>query len=598
MSSIKTLPKRKDSDSKYQWKLEDIFQSDTQWKETLEKMSDITVLEQYKGTLSQSAQQLFDCLTLYDEVSSIVDKLYVYAFMRFHEDSTNTFYQNISNQAESLLVQYTAKTSFIIPEIIEIPENVLTSFLEQKEELRQYKHFLHNITRQKSHTLSAREEEILAKTQELSGSAQNIFVMLNDADIKFPVIQDENGNQTELTKGRYVSFLESSNRQVRKDAFTALYFTYLKQKNTLTSIYQASVKNDVFYADIRKYPSALNMALADDHIPPSVYTNLIKTVHESIPLLHRYVALRKKILGVKELHMYDLYAPLVPELDFNIEYEKAKQTVIEALSVLGKDYTDILKKGFDSGWIDVYENEGKRSGAYSWGTSTAHPYVLLNYTNTINNLFTVAHEMGHALHSYFTWKKQPYIYSGHKIFVAEVASTCNEALLMEYLLKNTTDITMQKYLINYFMEQFRGTFFRQTMFAEFEMITHEMIERGEPLTCEKLMEIYHNLNRFYFGDDIVIDNEIDIEWARIPHFYNAFYVYQYATGYCAAIALSRNILTEGKPAVERYLDFLSKGNSQYSIDLLKDAGIDMTSPQPLKNAMTVFESLLNQMETF
>ena len=596
MQTVKTLPKRNELDKKYTWKVEDIYPSDEAWKKELESATDISRLENFQGKLADSAKMLFDCLALYHEISCVVDRLYVYATMKFHEDSTNSFYQSMSNQAELLLIEYSAKTSFLIPEIVEIPEKKLEEFLNEEKGLELYQHFLENVNRQKMHTLSKKEEELLAKTAELANAPQTIFTMLNDADMRFPNIKDENGKEVQLTKGRYTTFLESQNREVRKEAFEALYDTYLKQKNTLAAAYYASVKGDVFYASARNYKSALEAALEDDKIPVSVYDTLIETVHESIPLLHRYVSLRKKLLGVDELHMYDLYVPVVSQVQKEISYEEAKETVQKALSVMGDDYVNALKKGFDGGWIDVYENEGKRSGAYSWGTYSAHPYVLLNHNNTINSMFTVAHEMGHALHSYFTWQKQPYVYSGHKIFVAEVASTCNEALLMEHLLKHTDEKEMKKYLINYFLEQFRGTFFRQTMFAEFEKITHEMAERGDPLTCENLSKIYHDLNVFYFGNDIVVDEKIDIEWARIPHFYNAFYVYQYATGYCAAIALSRQILSEGAPAVKRYLGFLSKGNAQYSIDLLKGAGVDMTKKQPLQQAMKVFEELLNELE--
>lgn len=596
MQTVKTLPKRNEVDKKYTWKIEDIYPSDEAWQKEFNSAKNSSYLENFQGKLADSAKTLFDCLTLYHEISCIVHKLYVYATMKFHEDSTNSFYQSMSNQIELLLIEYSAKTSFLIPEIIEIPEKILQEFLKEEKGLELYEHFLENITRQKKYTLSKKEEELLAKTAELSNAPKTIFTMLNDADIHFPNIKDENGKEIQLTKGRYMAFLESQNREVRKEAFEVLYDTYLKQKNTLAAAYYASVKSDVFYANARNYNSSLEAALEDDKIPVSVYDILIETVHESIPLLHRYVSLRKKLLGVDELHMYDLYVPLVGEVQKEISFEEAKETVQKALSVMGNDYANALKKGFDGGWIDVYENEGKRSGAYSWGTYSVHPYVLLNYNNTINNMFTVAHEMGHALHSHFTWKTQPCVYSSYKIFVAEVASTCNEALLMEYLLKHTDEKEMKKYLINYFLEQFRGTFFRQTMFAEFEKITHEMVERGEPLTCETLSKIYHDLNVFYFGKDIVIDEKIDIEWARIPHFYNAFYVYQYATGYCAAIALSKQILSEGAPAVKRYLDFLSKGNAEYSIDLLKGAGVDMTKKEPLQQAMNVFEELLNELE--
>lgn len=593
----KLLPTRSEADKKYMWDLENLYPTDSKWNEEyISAEKSFSILESYKGKLSSSSKNLYDCLKKCDEISIIIDKLYVYANMRFHEDSTNSFYQSLSNKSEMLIVKYSSQTAYIMPEIIEIPETTLTNFINTDENLKIYSHFLENIIRQKSHTLSDKEEEILAKTSEISDSAESIFVMINDADIKFPDINDASGNLTPLTKGRYVTFLESSDRTVRKAAFDALYSTYCNQKNTLSATYYSNVKKDIFYSSVRKYPSSLECALDNDKIPVSVYSNLIETAHKYIPLLHRYVDLRKKMLGLDELHMYDLYVPLVAEADMKITYEEAKLKVIEGLAPMGDDYINSLKKGLNGGWIDVYENQGKRGGAYSWGTYSGHPYVLLNHNDTINSMFTLAHEMGHALHSYYTWETQPYIYSGHKIFVAEVASTVNEALLMEHMLKVTTDKKTEKYLINYFLEQFRGTFFRQTMFAEFEKITHEMVERGEPLTHDILNKIYHDLNVQYFGSGIIVDDAIDIEWARIPHFYNAFYVYQYATGYSAAIALSRKIIKEGEPAVKAYKEFLSKGNSEYSIDLLKGAGVDMTTKTPLENAMAVFEELLNKLE--
>ena len=591
------LPKRTEINTNFAWHLEDIYSSTEIWEKDFEiSQKNIDDLRNFSGKISTSAQNLLDCLNKNNEASLIIEKLYVYAFMHFHEDSTNTVYQQLSSKAENIMIQYSAATAFIVPEILTMSEQAIQNIINQND-FKVYRHFLENILRQKQHILSAQQEEFLAQASEIGGAPQTIFTMLNDADMKFAVIKNEKGENVELTKGRYISFLENKNRRVRKDAFEALYDSYLKQKNTIAATYSASVKSDVFFAKARNYTSSLSATLEDDNIPVAVYDNLIETVHQYLPLMHRYVALRKKLLGLDDIHMYDLYVPIVAEADKKISYDEAKQTVYKALQILGKDYTQALQKGFDSGWIDVYENEGKRSGAYSWGVYGVHPYVLLNHNDNINSMFTLAHEMGHALHSYFTWQKQPYIYGGHKIFVAEVASTCNEALLMHYLLQNTNDIAYKKYLINYYMEQFRGTLFRQTMFAEFEKITHEMVEKGEPLTCENMSEIYYHLNKQYFGDDIVIDEQIAIEWARIPHFYNAFYVYQYATGYSAAIALSEQIIKQGQPAIDRYLDFLSKGNSEYSIDLLKGAGVDMTSTEPIKNAMKVFEDLLNQMES-
>lgn len=595
-----TLPKRSDVAAADKWHIEDYYENDSLWEEAYTMlMEEIPELAAYSGHLGESAATLLACLEKNQELSLILDQVYTYANMRMHEDSANAFYQGMASRAEMLLIRYSDAISFLTPEILSLPEDVLADFrMERAEDFHLYDHFFDNLLRQKAHTLSPAEESLLAKTAELGGAPQNIFTMLNDADMRFGDITDADGDKVPLTKGRYVTFLESSDRCVRKEAFQTLYASYLKQKNTLAATYAASVKSDVFFASARKYDSARAMALYDDNIPLSVYDNLIETVHANLHLMHRYVALRKKLLGLDEVHMYDLYAPLVEDVDAKITFEEAKETVEKALAVMGKKYTDALHYGMNAGWIDVYENEGKRSGAYSWGSYGVHPYVLLNHNDTVNSMFTLAHEMGHALHSYFTWEKQPYLYSGHKIFVAEVASTCNEALLMEYLLKTTENKNIRKYLVNYFLEQFRGTLFRQTMFAEFEKITHEMAEKGEPLTWEGMNKIYHDLNRLYFGDDIVIDEEIDIEWARIPHFYNAFYVYQYATGYSAAIALSRKILSEGQPAVDAYLDFLSKGDSEYSIDLLKGAGVDMSKKDAVENAMAVFESLLDEMEKF
>ncbi len=594
-----TIPERKDTDPRYHWKIEDYFKTDADWEAAYTALeAAIPEITAFSGKLADSADTLLACLQKNEALSLRLDHLYTYASMRLHEDSANAFYQGLASRAELLLIRYSAAVSFLTPELLAIPEEKLTAFRQEKAaDLAVYDHFFHSLLRQKAHTLSPTEEHLLAKTAELGGAPQQIFTMLNDADIRFPSIHTADGEELELTKGRYITFLESPDRTIRQQAFQNLYSVYMAQKNTLAATYAASVKSDVFFAEARSYGSAMEMALADDNIPLSVYDTLIDTVHQNLPLLHRYVSLRKRELGVDELHMYDLYVPLVPDADIKIPYAEAKKTVTEALAVMGEAYGNALTHGMESGWIDVYENKGKRGGAYSWGSYGVHPFVLLNHNDTINSMFTLAHEMGHALHSYFTWEKQPYLYADHKIFVAEVASTCNEALLMQHLLKTTTDRTMRKYLINYFLEQFRGTLFRQTMFAEFEKITHSMAEKGEPLTWEGMNQIYHDLNVAYFGDDLVIDPEIDIEWARIPHFYNAFYVYQYSTGYSAAIALSEKILKEGKPAIDAYLDFLSKGSSEYSIDLLKGAGVDLSTAAPIENAMQLFKELLDEFET-
>ena len=486
--------------------------------------------------------------------------------------------------------------SYIQPEILAIPTEELEKLQQSEQGLEHYRLLLEEITRYKPHTLSASEEAIMAQVSELASAPGKIFGMLNNADIKFPMITNEKGEEVELTKGRYTQFMESKDRRVRKEAFEALYATYGKHRNTIAATLASVVKRDVFYARTRKYESALKASLFADNIDQSVYDNLIETVRDHLPLMHRYVALRKKLLGLDELHMYDLYVPMVQEVEMEIPYEQAVSTIKEALQPLGEDYGKVLEEGFTSGWIDVYENEGKTSGAYSWGAYTTHPYVLMNYQDNVNNMFTLAHEMGHALHSYYSNKTQPYTYADYRIFVAEVASTLNEALLMNHMLEKTTDKAERLYLINYYLEQFRGTLFRQTMFAEFEKLIHANSEKEVPLTADSLSEWYRELNVAYHGDEMIVDEQIDLEWARIPHFYNNFYVYKYATGFSAATALSKQILEEGHPAVERYLSFLKSGGSDYPLNLLKKAGVDMTSPQPIKDALAVFKDLLDELE--
>ena len=597
MADTVKLKKRSEISDEFKWCTEHIFPTDENWENTLEDAKkEIGKFPEFMGHLGDSENVFWDAMKKNEEISLIISKLYVYANMKFHEDGTNPKYQAYAAKAEAVAVEHASHTAFVVPEILEIPEEKLWSFVEKRPEYAYYRHFLENMLRSKAHTLSPKEEELLAKTGEMAASFGNIFTMLNDADIKFPEVTDENGVKRELTKGSYITYMESGDRNVRKNAFEALYDTYIKQKNTLAAIYSSSVKKDVFYSRARNYSSSLEAAVDDDNIPVSVYESLIEAVHNKIHLMHRYVSLRKKILGVEKVTAYDLYAPLVDEFKPEIPYEEAKKKVLEGLHPMGEEYIENLKKALNSGWIDVYENEGKRSGAYSWGVYSVHPYVLLNHNDNLNSMFTIAHELGHALHSYYTWENMPYLYSGHKIFVAEVASTVNEALLISHLLEKASDKKERLYLLNYYMDQFKGTLFRQTMFAEFEKITHELAEAGETLTCENLNKIYRDLNIFYFGKDMEIDSRLDMEWARIPHFYEAFYVYQYATGYSAAIALSRKIIDEGKKAVDKYIGFLKKGDSEYSIDLLKGAGVDMTTSKPVEDALDVFEKLLDEAE--
>ncbi len=586
--------KREEIGKQYQWKIEDLYPCNEAWEEDFAKLQQgIGTLGEFEGTLGESAQNLQKLLSTCDTLNQLAEKIYVYANQRLHENTANAYYQGLSGRAQQLLVQLSEASSFIEPEILNIPEEALCEMM-RSEGLQGYETYLKRLIRRKEHILSKEMEELLAGVTEVAEGPKDTFMMFNNADIKFPTITGEDGEPVEITHGKYVKLLESQDRAVRKEAFRGLYETYGKFKNTLAATYRANVKQAGFFAKARKYESSLKAALAGSHIPTAVYESLIESVHEALPALHEYVKVRKEKLGVDEIHMYDLYVPMVGEADKKIPYEEAKEIVLKGLAPLGEDYQVLLKKGFTEGWIDVYENEGKRSGAYSWGAYGTHPYVLMNYQDNLNNVFTLAHEMGHALHSYYSDETQDYIYAGYKIFVAEVASTCNEALLIRYLLDNSKDDEEKAYLLNYFLEQFRGTLFRQTMFAEFEKLAHARSEAGEPLTAEVLCEIYYGLNKQYFGDDIVVDEEIALEWSRIPHFYTPFYVYQYATGFSAAIAISSKILSGEPEIVEKYKRFLSSGSSLDCIDLLKICDVDMTAKKPVEEALQVFKNTLEK----
>jgi oligoendopeptidase F len=592
-----TLPKRDEIDVKYKWKLEDIYDSNDKWEEDFKQVKHLAAeIGKYKGTLGESGMKLLGCLKLYSDLLSLNDKVFVYARMKRDEDNANPVYQALTDRSMALSTEVYAAVSFIVPEIISIPEDVLNIFIDGDNELKVYRQFINEIIRQKEHTLSEREEEILALSAEIAHAPSDIFMMFNNADIKFPTIKDENGKDIEVTKGRYIKLLESKDRRVRRDAFHALYSSYGKNKNTLAAALTSNIKKNRFYATVRKYQSSIEASLDSDNISTSVYDNLIDTVSKNLHLMHRYLKLRKKALKLDELHMYDVYVPIVEDPGKSIPYEEALAMVEKGMKPLGEEYIGYLNDAFKSGWIDVYENEGKTSGAYAWGAYKTHPYVLLNYQGTINDVFTIAHEMGHALHSFYTNKTQPYIYSEYKIFVAEVASTVNESLLMKHLLSNTKNDAEKAYLLNHHLESFRGTLFRQVMFAEFEKIIHAKIESGEALTTQKLCDIYRELNKKYFGDEVVIDDDIALEWARIPHFYTSFYVYKYATGFSAAASLSRQIIEEGQPAVNRYINFLSSGGSDYPLELLKRAGVDLSIPKPVEDAMKEFERALDEME--
>ena len=579
------------------WCLEDMFESDDFWEEEFGRLQRmIFQYEDFEGTLGESADSLLEYLKFNDETNLLMERLYVYANMRYHQDMANSMYQEFAARAQKLMVEISGASAFAEPEILEITTEKINIFFNENPELETYKRYISEILRGKNHTLDKKTETILAKSRQMANAAENIFSMYNGADIKFPSITTEEGEEIEITHGNFVPLLESTDREVRKAAFEGVYETYGKMRNTLAATFAANLDQANFYAQVRNFSSAREMYLYGSNIPESVYDNLIETVHKNMDKMHKYVSLRKKILDVSELHMYDLYTQIAKAPDTKYSFEAAKDIVLEGLAPMGEEYIKVLEEGFDNRWIDVYENEGKRSGAYSWGAYGIHPYVLMNYHGTLDHVFTLAHEMGHAIHSYYSDANQPYVNAGYKIFVAEVASTCNESLLIQHLLKITEDEEEKAYLINHFLEQFKGTLYRQTMFAEFEKIAHSMVQNGEGVTADRLCEIYYNLNKKYFGDDIVIDKEIELEWARIPHFYNPFYVYQYATGLSAAIALSKRILEEGKPAVEDYMKFLKGGSSQDPIELLKIAGVDMTSAKPIETALELFGNLLDELQ--
>ena len=598
-TNTKSLPLRKEVAEDLTWRLEDIFSTDEQWeKEYSEVKGLLQKAASFKSTLGESADNLFSALQFQDEISERFGKLYTYSHMRYDQDTTNSYYQGLDSRSKSLAAETASAFSYLVPELLSIDEGKLKQFIQEKEELKLYEHALEEINLQRPHVLSADQEALLAQASEVMNASSNTFGMLNNADLEFPTIKDEQGDEVQITHGRYSRFLESEDQRVRKEAFEKVYKTYGDYRNTFSSTLGGQVKRDNFNAKVRNFKSAREAALSANNIPESVYENLVDTVNKNLHLLHRYVKLRKKVLGLEKLHMYDLYTPLVQDVDMKIPYDKAKEMVIEGLAPLGEEYRDVLKQGFDSRWVDVVENKGKRSGAYSSGTYGTNPYILMNWQDNVNNLFTLAHEFGHSVHSYYTRKNQPYPYGDYSIFVAEVASTCNEALLNDYLLKTIDDEKKKIYLLNHYLEGFRGTVFRQTMFAEFEHLIHQKEQNGEALTAELLTKEYYALNQKYYGEeDIVVDEEIGLEWARIPHFYYNYYVYQYATGFSAATALSKQILEEGNAGVERYIGFLSAGSSDYPIEVLKKAGVDMTSSQPIEEACKVFEEKLGELET-
>lgn len=583
-------------ENKFKWTIDEMYPDEASMEKDIQKVKElIEEVKKYKGTLADSEENLYKVLNISEEASRILQNLYVYTHMKSHEDTRINKNQGNATKTDMLSTELSMATSYMVPEIIAMDNAKLENYLNS-EKLSHYKKHVDDILRLKPHTLNEREEELLAAVSDLSGVPENIYDMLSFADLQFPEIEDEKGEKVKVTHSNFSLFLKSKDQRVRKDAFEAMYSIYGQFKNTFASTLYGGIKSEIFYAKTRKYESALQGSLFQDDVSVEVYNNLIAAVHENLDSLNKYTDLKKKFLGLDKINMYDLYVPLTENFDMEIPYEKAQEIILEALKPLGEEYLENVKKAFAEGWIDVYGNEGKQGGAYSWGSYDSKSYILLSYKDDLNSLFTLIHEMGHSMHSYYSKNNQPYLYSGYKIFVAEVASTLNELLLINYLLKNASSKEERVYLLNYYLEQFRTTVYRQTMFAEFEKICHEKVESGEPLTAEDFTNIYYDLNKQYYGESCEVNEDIGLEWARIPHFYSNFYVYKYATGFSAASALSKQILEEGEGAVERYKEFLKSGGSDFPLNQLRKAGVDMEKKESVDKALHVFKDLVEELE--
>ena len=583
-------------ENKFKWTIDEMYPNEEAMDKDIQKLKDlIEESKKYKGTLADSEENLFQALNISEQASRLLQNLYVYTHMKSHEDTRINKNQANATKTDMLSTELSMATSYMVPEIIAMDSDKLENYLKS-EKLSYYKKHIDDILRLKPHTLNEREEELLAAVSDLSGVPENIYDMLSFADLQFPEIEDEKGEKIRVTHANFSLFLKSKDARVRKDAFEAMYSVYNQYKNTFASTLYGGIKSEIFYAKTRKYESALQGSLFQDNVSVDVYNNLIDAVHENLDTLNDYIDLKKKFLGLDKINMYDLYVPLTENFDMEIPYEKAQEIILEALKPLGEEYLENVKKAFSEGWIDVYGNEGKQGGAYSWGSYDSKSYILMSYKDDLNSLFTLIHEMGHSMHSYYSKNNQPYLYSGYKIFVAEVASTLNELLLINYLLKNASSKEEKIYLLNYYLEQFRTTVYRQTMFAEFEKICHGKVENGEPLTAEDFNNIYYDLNKKYYGESSEVNEDIALEWARIPHFYSNFYVYKYATGFSAASALSKQILEEGDSAVDRYKEFLKSGGSEFPLDQLRKAGVDMEKKEAVDEALHVFKDLVKQLE--
>ena len=583
-------------ENKFKWTIDEMYPNEESIEKDIQKVKElIEEVKRYKGILADSEENIFKALNISEEASRILQNLYVYTHMKSHEDTRINKNQSNATKTDMLSTELSMATSYMVPEIIAMDNEKLENYLKT-EKLSHYKKYVDDILRLKPHTLNEREEELLASVADLSGVPENVYDMLSFADLQFPEIEDENGEKVRVTHSNFSLFLKSKDARVRKDAFEAMYGIYGQYKNTFASTLYGGIKSEIFYAKTRKYESALQGSLFQDNVSVNVYNNLIDAVHENLDTLNDYIDLKKKFLGLDKINMYDLYVPLTENFDMEISYEKAQKIILEALKPLGEEYLENVKKAFAEGWIDVYGNEGKQGGAYSWGSYDSKSYILMSYKDDLNSLFTLIHEMGHSMHSFYSKNNQPYLYSGYKIFVAEVASTLNELLLINYLLKNAESKEERVYLLNYYLEQFRTTVYRQTMFAEFEKICHGKVEEGEPLTAEDFNNIYYDLNKKYYGESCDVNEEIALEWARIPHFYSNFYVYKYATGFSAASALSKQILEEGESAVSRYKEFLKSGGSEFPLDQLRKAGVDMEKKESVDEALHVFKDLVKQLE--
>ena len=591
------LPVREEVPAELTWRLEDIYPNEDLWEEELKETGEIAAqVKEYEGRLSESAQSFYNALKLYDDCALKLDRVGGYSFMRHDQDAGNSHYQELELKAQSASVRISEELAFMEPEILEIPDDVLARFYEEEPGIRDYDVTIREIRRLKEHTLSKEMEQLLASAGEMAQTASNGFGMLSNADLKFPSVTDSEGKEIQLSNGRFVPLQMSADRELRKNVFEKYYTRYSEFANTWAALYDGQVKQQIFYARARKYPSTFVAAVNGNNVDPAVCDRLIDSIHGKISYMHRYVSLRRKMLGVDELHMYDVYMPMVRDYDRKFTYEEAKELSLKALAPLGEEYLSVVRKAYEERWIDVYENEGKRSGAYSSGVYGVHPYMLLNYTDTLDDVFTLVHEMGHSMHTWYSEHAQSHLNSSYKIFVAEVASTTNEILLLEYMLSKAEDPREKAYLINHYLESFKGTVYRQTMFEEFERRTNAMAESGTPLTASALCEQYLELNKQYFGPDMVSDPLIAYEWCRIPHFYYNFYVYQYATSFSAAVAIAHRILEQGEAAVKPYLEFLKSGCTQDPVSLLKIAGVDLSTSAPVDEALEVFADAVRQME--